>query len=37
MQIKMSDLLDQEQIKLADQVYNGADPDEGRPPRMGRL
>ena len=28
MQIKMSDLLDQEQIKLADQVYNGADPDE---------
>ena len=28
MQVKISDLLDQEQIKLADQVYNGADPDE---------
>jgi hypothetical protein len=28
MTIKLSDLLDQEQIRLADQIYNGADPDE---------
>lgn len=28
MSVKMSDLLDQEQIRMADQVYNGVDPDE---------
>lgn len=28
MTVKMNDLLDQEQIRLADQIYNGADPDE---------
>lgn len=27
MTIKMNDLLDQEQIKLADQIYNGVEPD----------
>lgn len=28
MTIKMSDLLDQEKIKMADQVYNGAEEEE---------
>ena len=28
MTIKMNDLLDQEQVKLADQIYNGVEPDE---------
>lgn len=28
MTVKMNDLLDQERIRLADQIYNGADPDE---------
>ena len=28
MTIKLSDVLDQEQIKLADQVYNGVDPED---------
>lgn len=26
--IKMSDLLDQEKVNMADQIYNGAEPDE---------
>lgn len=28
MTVKMSDLLDQEKINLADQIYNGEEPDE---------
>ena len=28
MTIKMSDLLDQEQVRLADQIYNGVEPDD---------
>jgi len=28
MTVKLNDLLDQEQIRLADQIYNGVDPDE---------
>ena len=28
MTVKMSDLLDQEKIKMADQIYNGADPED---------
>ena len=28
MTVKMSDLLDQEKIKLAGQIYNGEEPDE---------
>ena len=28
MSAKVNDLLDQEKIKLADQIYNGAEPDE---------
>lgn len=28
MSVKLADVLDQEQIKLADQVYNGADPED---------
>jgi hypothetical protein len=28
MTVKMSDLLDQEKIKLADQIYNGAEPED---------
>jgi len=28
MAVKMSDVLDQEQIKLADQVYNGVEPED---------
>jgi len=28
MTVKLSDVLDQEQIKLADQVYNGVDPED---------
>lgn len=28
MTIRMSDLLDQEKVKMADQVYNGVDPDD---------
>lgn len=28
MTIKMSDLLDQEKVRLADQIYNGADPED---------
>ena len=28
MTIKMSDLLDQEKIRMADQVYNGVEPEE---------
>ena len=28
MTIKMSDLLDQEQVRLADQSYNGVEPDD---------
>ena len=28
MTVKMSDLIDQEKIRVADQVYNGVDPDE---------
>lgn len=31
MTIKMSDLLDQEKIKIADQIYNGAESDEEDP------
>jgi len=28
MTVKMSDLLDQEKINMADQIYNGVEPDE---------
>ena len=28
MTIKMTDLLDQEKVKLADQIYNGVEPEE---------
>lgn len=28
MQVKLADVLDQEQIRLADQIYNGVDPNE---------
>ena len=28
MTVKMSDLLDQEQIRIADEIYNGVDPDD---------
>ena len=28
MTVKMSDLLDQEKVKMADQYYNGVDPEE---------
>ena len=28
MTVKMSDMLDQEKIKLAGQIYNGEDPDD---------
>ena len=28
MQVKLADVLDQEKIRLADQIYNGVDPDE---------
>jgi len=28
MTVKMSDLLDQEQIRVADEIYNGVDPDD---------
>lgn len=31
MTVKMSDLLDQEKIKMADQIYNGAESDEEDP------
>ena len=28
MTIKMSDLLDQEKVRIADQIYNGVEPDD---------
>ena len=28
MTVKMSDLLDQEKVRLADQIYNGVEPDD---------
>ena len=28
MQVKLADTLDQEKVRLADQIYNGVDPDE---------
>ena len=31
MTVKLDDLLDQEKIRLADQIYNGVDPDEEDP------